>query len=172
MEGDGGNLEAKSDQDKRRADGKEKEVEDGAYQQEHANGSSEKCPRRAEDQRNPVDDKSSRERSEQEVFQSRFFRLQVGTGKSGKHIQRNGQQFEREEDDDEVGGLGHQQHARDAEKHQRVIFAAFDAHAFEVAIGKGDAKQAAEEDEGAGEGGETVESHHAVETCALRARPV
>ena len=100
---------------------------------------------RAEDEGDPVDKESRRKRAEQKVFESRFFRVCFITSECGENIQRNRKQFEREEDDDEVGGLRHEHHADDAEEEQGVIFAAFDAHAFEVAVGERDAEQTADE---------------------------
>ena len=62
------------------------------------------------------------------------FGLRAGEG--GEHIQRDGKQLQRQEDDDQVGGLRHEHHAGDAEEQQGVILAALEAHALEVAIGQ------------------------------------
>ena len=57
---------------------------------------------RAEDQRDAVDDESGREGAQQEVLEPGFFRFQTWAGKGRQHVQRDGKQFERQEDDDQV----------------------------------------------------------------------
>ncbi len=59
-------------------------------------------PGRAEDQRSPVDDKSGGERAEQEVFETCLLRFRLGAGKGCQHIKRDGKQFQRQEDHDQV----------------------------------------------------------------------
>ena len=61
--------------------------------------------------------------------------------------------------------MRHEHHADDAEEEQCVIFAALDAHAFDVAVGERDAEQAADEEQRVDKDREAVERDHAVEAC-------
>ena len=63
--------------------------------------------------------------------------------------------------------MRHEHHADDAEEEQGVIFAALDAHAFDVTVGERDAEQAADEQQRVDEDREAVERDHAVEACDL-----
>ncbi len=152
VERDSRDLEAESHQDERRANGQEQDRGRGGSEDARQAGG----PGRAEDQRDAVDDKSRREGAEQEVFDARFLGCHHFAVEGREHVERDGEQFEGEEDDDEVRGLHHQHHAGHAEKQEDVVFAALDAHAFDVAKGKRDAEQAADEQQGVEEGGETV----------------
>ncbi len=92
------------------------------------------------DQGNPINHKTGGERTQEEILDAGFLGLGAGPRPGGQYVQRQGEKFQRQEDDDQVGGLSHQHHAGGAEKDQYVIFTALDVHALEVPIGNGDAQ--------------------------------
>ncbi len=121
----------------------------------------------SEDQGNAIDDKPGRECPEQEVLETGFLRIQARAGEGGKHVERDGEEFQRQENNDQVSRLGHQHHARHAEEQQGVIFTALDAHAPEVAIRQGNPEQPGCQEEHAQEGGKTVQHDHPAESEAF-----
>ncbi len=164
MEGDGRDLEGEADEDEGRADGQQHARSRGGGE----DGGEVGRPRRAEDQRDPIDDESRRERAEQEIFNACFLGRHHFAVESGKNVERDGEHFEGKEDDNEVGGLHHEHHANHAEEQQGVVFAALQSHAFDVAKGQRHAEQTADELQGVEEGRETVAHDHAAEGCAGR----
>ena len=44
------------------------------------------------------------------VFERRFFRIGARTGKTRKHVERDGEQLQRQEDHDQVIGMRHEHH--------------------------------------------------------------
>ncbi len=65
----------------------------------------------AKDQRDAVNNKTGGKGAQQEVFEAGFLRIRPGAGKGSQHIKGDGEQFQRQEDDDQVGGMRHQDHA-------------------------------------------------------------
>ena len=127
--------------------------------------------RRPEDERGPVDDESRGERTEQKVFQACFFRFSIRTIKGRQHIQRNGEQFEGQEDHDQVASLGHQHHAGNAEEHQGVVLAALQVHALDIAERESDPHQAAKQQQRIDEDRETVQYDHVAKARGFLVQP-
>ena len=86
------------------------------------------------------------------------------TGETCQDVHRNRQELQREEDHDQVVGLGDQHHAGYREHHQYVELAALDVHAFQVIVSQGDGDHAAGQVNHVEENGKPVQHDHAAET--------
>ncbi len=100
VEGDRCDLEAEPDQDQGCANGQEQA---GASRSKRLRRSrsgrwSRSRQRPARCRRRQIPWRSA----QQEVFEPSFFRIRFGTGEGSQHIKRDGEQFERQEDHDQV----------------------------------------------------------------------
>ena len=79
--------------------------------------------RRAKDERHAVEHHRARQHAEQVVLERRLVALQVALAPPGKHVRRDRQGLEGDEDRDEVPRRGHDDHAEQRRQDQEVVLA-------------------------------------------------
>ena len=110
-----------------------------------------------------VEQESSGEGAEQEVFQSRLVVALVVAQVAGQDVGGDGRDLDADEDHDQLIGRGHEALADDGEQNQGVVFASLVVGLAEV-IGRHQNDDRADgQDEHAEEGGEAVNLQQAVE---------
>jgi hypothetical protein len=117
VEGRGRNLEAEPDDEHGQAD-----VDDAGRVAGGDGGGNLRNARAsggAEDERDAVEEERRRERAEQEVFQRRFRAFRGFTAVPGHDVRGDRRDFQRDEDQQQLDGTGHEHHADGAEENQR-----------------------------------------------------
>ena len=121
MERDGGDLETEADGEqadreqrqravRARGDRRADDVEPGGAGDDEGEGDA-------------VEEERAREGAEQEILERGLGPRDARSAQAGQDVDRQRQHFERQEDDQQVGGRRHQHHPADREERQRVVLA-------------------------------------------------
>ena len=163
MEGHGRRLEPEPDQEQRQA--REDHWLPGGTRRGQRRPEPRQVgrPRRAVEQRDPVEEEAAREGAEQEVLQCRLVAGGPGPEGTSEHIERQRHELEGEEDHQEIRPRRHQHHANGGEQDQGVVLPRLHAEVREIPDGQEQHQDGGYPDDDVEEEGEAVHDQHPLE---------
>ncbi len=167
VERDRGDLEPEADQQQRDGGERQRALLDGEMRELRGDRVEQRRAEGAVGHGDAEEEEARGEGAEQEVLQRGFRRAQVGPPDAGEHVDRDRHELEAQEEDDEVVGLRHHDHAEQGEQEHDVVLAALDADRFQVVHRHQQREDADDADHDGEEHREPVEHEAAAESAAV-----